>query len=107
MNEEFVDFEGDPTSINQIPRDSAQGTPRPSGGMHPPPGAQPPPNQFASASPSLSHIGGPSPPQQYGSNPGLIPPPHQSPHQSAQMTAGMTMTAGMPSLRARKATAWA
>src|SRR5689334_13863676 len=69
MNEDFVDFEGDPTSINQIPRDSAQGTPRPAGGMHPQPGAPPAPNQFASASPSLSHIGGP-PPQQYGTNPG-------------------------------------
>src|ERR1041384_5524319 len=69
LSEDFPDFEGDPTSINQIPRDNAQGTPRPAGGMHPPPGAQP---QFASASPSLSHIGGPAP-QQYGTNPGQPP----------------------------------
>ncbi len=66
MNEDFADYEGDPTSINQIP--SPQGVHVSGHARHPAP-TQPPPNQFASASPSLSHIGGPQ--QQYGTNPGL------------------------------------
>ncbi|HMG22153.1 MAG TPA: hypothetical protein VK607_12570, partial [Kofleriaceae bacterium] len=73
MSEDYGDFEGDPTSINQIPSAQAQGMQqpsRPSNGL--PPTAQP--GQFASASPSLSHIGAPPPQQQYGTNPGLAGP---------------------------------
>src|SRR4029078_1609484 len=87
-----------------------QVTARPS--MHPPPSAQPQPNQFASASPSLSHIGPPV--AQYAAASGLghahaghatpsNPPapaqgqaPMQPLMQPTQMTpgrAGMTMTA--------------
>src|SRR5689334_21898108 len=67
LHEDFADFEGDPTSINQIPQ-AQQGrasAPLISGSQ--------PPGQFASASPSLSHIGSPSHAsgQQYGTNPGL------------------------------------
>src|SRR6188508_1299387 len=61
MNDDFADYEGDPTSINQIPSPgipSPQIAPRPVS-MHPSPSAQPPLNQFATASPSLSHIGAP------------------------------------------------
>jgi serine/threonine protein kinase len=61
--EDFVEFEGDPTSINQQIPQSPHGTPRPSsspassthGGMGQP--------QYASGSPSLSHVGGPGPQQ--------------------------------------------
>jgi serine/threonine protein kinase len=88
LTDDFPDFDGDPTSINQIPRESPQSTPRPVGAMHPPPSAGPMPSQFASASPSLSQIGGPPHPQQYGTTSGLIQPP--------QMAGGMTMTSGMP-----------
>jgi serine/threonine protein kinase len=108
LNEDFADFEGDPTSINQVPTPGTQVTARP---MHPPPSAQPPPNQFASASPSLSHIGPPV--AQYAASSGLghahtghatpsSSPPAQAPAQMppmmqpTQMTpgmAGMTMTA--------------
>jgi len=35
INEDFPDFEGDPTSINQIPNNNPQGTPRVSM-QHPP-----------------------------------------------------------------------
>src|SRR5262245_56316256 len=58
LNEDYADFEGDPTSINQIPTPGPAVAPRPQS-LHPPPSAQPSPNQFASASPSLSHIGAP------------------------------------------------
>ncbi|MEO7731896.1 MAG: protein kinase, partial [Kofleriaceae bacterium] len=95
MSEDFADFEGfegDPTSINQIPQ-NGQSAPRT--GLHPQPGSQPLP-QFASASPTLSHLNGP-PPSQYGTGPGSspsvpLPPPMMQ--QPTQMT-GMTMT-GMP-----------
>src|SRR5262245_35925399 len=48
--EDFSEFEGDPTNINQIPQP-------PSGGARPSSGQIAP--QFASGSPSLSQIGGP------------------------------------------------
>jgi len=92
---EDVEFEGDPTAINnQIPhtqgaslRPLATGVPQ-----------SPAPRQFASASPSLSHIGAapvapaahgpaaPGPAPSYAPNPGLAPPAmsppaHQPPHQ--------------------------
>jgi serine/threonine protein kinase len=65
MMDEY-EFEGDPTSINQMQNlQPAQGTPRPQ-----PQQSQPPPMQYASGSPQLSHIG-PPPQQLYGSqNPG-------------------------------------
>src|SRR5262245_30696717 len=114
LNDDFADFEGDPTSINQVP------TPGPivvrPANMHPPhppPSAQPPANQFASASPSLSHVGPPV--AQYAASSGLghahaghaapsnqPAPPAQAPApmppmmQPIQMIfgmAGMTMTA--------------
>src|SRR5262245_43538987 len=109
LNEDFADFEGDPTSINQVPTPGTQVVARPT--MHPPPSAQPP-NQFATASPSLSHIGPPV--AQYAASSGLghahanhaapsnppapAPAPAQMPPmmQPTQMTpgmAGMTMTA--------------
>jgi serine/threonine protein kinase len=57
LRDDFAaDYEGDPTSINQVPRDGAQAVPRPSGTMHPPLGV--PPSHFASASPSLSQLSG-------------------------------------------------
>src|SRR4051812_43969348 len=61
MNEDFGDFEGDPTSINQIPNRDGQQRPSANNMHATPPGG---PGQFAAASPSLSHVG-PSP---YGSN---------------------------------------
>ena len=107
MGEEFADFEGDPTSINQIPQaQSAQPSSRPQIAV--PPGTQaaaPLPGQFASASPSLSHIG--SPPAQYGTNPGLAgpgapgmaPAPHQ--HQGGHPAqAAMPAHQGMPAHQA-------
>jgi serine/threonine protein kinase len=61
IHEEYSDFEGDPTSINQM--QSVQGTPRPQN-----PSSQPPPmpQHYASGSPQLSHLGGPPPQQMYG-----------------------------------------
>src|SRR4051794_20380697 len=50
LHEDFSDFEGDPTSINQIP--SAQGQPIPLRPSAAPVPAAPAPGQFASASPS-------------------------------------------------------
>src|ERR1051326_9258384 len=80
LNEDFADFEGDPTSINQIPQAQQN---RPSAPLIS--GSQAP-GQFASASPSLSHIGSPSG-QQYGTNPRLsgtpIPAPPHPGHQAA------------------------
>src|SRR4051794_39296551 len=58
LNEDYSDFE-DPTSINQIPSAQGQAIPlRPSAPLVP---GGPAPGQFASASPSLSHIGSPAP----------------------------------------------
>src|SRR5215475_13561419 len=77
LTDDFVDFEGDPTSINQIPNAQAHGMQSssraslPSISLSAAAAAQP--GQFASASPSLSHIGSPSA-QQYGTNPGLSIP---------------------------------
>src|SRR5438552_15602633 len=73
LSEDYSDYEGDPTSINQIPPPPIVASPPspPNGNppnapmptrappLHPTPSAQPAPNQFASASPSLSHIGAP------------------------------------------------
>jgi serine/threonine protein kinase len=90
--EDFAADLEDPTSISQIPRDpsslqpSSQGSAasmppaRASGALHPLPGA--PPNQFASASPSLSHIGGG--PVLYGGNLG----PHGPQTSAGQQTPG-------------------
>lgn len=62
QEEDYPDFEGDATNVNQIPQQGlpqAQGTPRPHPSqMHP----QQQPQQFAAPSPSLSHVG--QPPQQ-------------------------------------------
>src|SRR5688500_1723637 len=66
LHEEFgADYEADPTSINQIPREHSPAPARPAGTMHPPPvgpnaPAPPAAGHFASASPSLSHIGAPA-----------------------------------------------
>src|ERR1041384_1792927 len=83
LNEDFADFEGDPTSINQIPQAQQN---RPSAPLIP--GSQAP-GQFASASPSLSHIGSPSG-QQYSTNPGLsgtaIPAQPHAGHRSEEHT---------------------
>src|SRR5262249_25421569 len=67
LNDDFADFEGDPTSINQIPQAQQAQQGRPSA---PQISGSQSPGQFASASPSLSHISSPSG-QQYGTNPGL------------------------------------
>jgi serine/threonine protein kinase len=120
MLEDFAADLEDPTSISQIPRDPSSLQPssgisggsggsmtsaRPSGTLHPPPGV--PVNQFASASPSLSHIGGGS--QPYGGNlgphgpqtssgvPGLPPVGNQASlsSQSSMMT-GMSGPGGQP-----------
>src|SRR5262245_49746895 len=102
MTDDYADFDGDPTAINQIPREPTPAGPRPSGNLHPPPGQSP--GQFASASPSLTHIGVGQPlhpqhaaPQhpapQYGSNPVLAAPVMQATQMVAGMSGGMTMTA--------------
>src|SRR6185503_1625147 len=80
LNEDFADFEGDPTSINQVPTPQQPGTQvalRPT--MHPPPSAQPSSNQFASASPSLSHIGPPIAQPYAASHAGHAHAPHAPP----------------------------
>jgi len=63
--DDYGDFEGDPTSINQMQniQQPAQGTPRPQAQ----PSSPPPMQQFASGSPQLSHLG--PPPQQLYGNP--------------------------------------
>ncbi len=71
--EDYQDFEGDATNVNQIPqqqapaRASAQQIPQPqSSGMHPTPHPAPHHTQnFAAGSPSLSHVG-PAPQPMYG-----------------------------------------
>ncbi|MBL9015601.1 MAG: protein kinase [Myxococcales bacterium] len=72
--DDFQDFEGDATNVNQMPGGApAQGTPRPGGaqgGHHQHPPSQPP--HFAAPSPSLSHVGGP-PPQQPHTQANWIP----------------------------------
>jgi serine/threonine protein kinase len=50
IGDDYGDFEGDPTSINQIPSQRSPSTP--------PPSQQP---MFAQGSPHLSHMGGPPP----------------------------------------------
>jgi serine/threonine protein kinase len=72
--DEYGDFEGDPTSINQMQNIQPQGTPRPAPQQMPPQ-----PMQYGAGSPQLSHIG--PPPQQslygnpnaqhYGTTPGM------------------------------------
>ena len=57
MNEDFGDFEGDPTSINQIPSRDGQPARASVNNMH----ATPPGPPFAAGSPSLSY--GNQPPQ--------------------------------------------
>ncbi|MEJ7599613.1 MAG: protein kinase [Kofleriaceae bacterium] len=113
INEDYGEFEGDPTNINQIPHPGhtpqqgvqpqpqhhphqtppqhgvpGQGTPR---AHHP--SMPPPPQQFAAASPTLSHLGAPlqpAQPQPYGAgalpytNPGAQPGMHPQP--GANMT---------------------
>src|SRR6188508_630508 len=74
IHDEYGDFEGDPTSINQMQnlQQPPQGTPRPQQ-------SQPPPMpQYASGSPQLSHLGPPQQPmyggqnaQHYGTTPGM------------------------------------
>jgi len=105
IREDFAaDYEGEPTSLSQIPRDASQPMMRPAGNLHPPPSA--PGNHFAAPSPSLSHIGPPHPshpshpahpslpPHPYAAPPGpmapvpgMLPPGHSAP--------AMTVT-GMP-----------
>ncbi|HTL37930.1 MAG TPA: protein kinase, partial [Kofleriaceae bacterium] len=51
IGEDYGDFEGDPTSINQIPQGPPGPTPR-AGGMTPP-------QHFSQGSPQLSHMGQP------------------------------------------------
>ncbi|MBS1119439.1 MAG: serine/threonine protein kinase, partial [Deltaproteobacteria bacterium] len=85
QQDDFQDFEGDPTNINQIPQ-APQGTPRSVGlPMQPQPQPQPMPTQqmnvqlpqFGSASPQLTHLG--TQPPAYGNaampftNPGTMP----------------------------------
>ncbi|HEY0189687.1 MAG TPA: protein kinase [Kofleriaceae bacterium] len=115
MNDEYAEFEGDPTSINQqVPNNQ-----RSPGGQHgqqqqqPPPQQQQPHNQqFASPSPSLSHIQQQPPPQQQYANhsspsvPLPPPPPPQQMMQPQNPMSGMagghsgmgnlTMTGGLP-----------
>src|SRR5688572_7772820 len=62
--EDFGDsYEGDPTSISQIPQPGQQAMPpgRPSGQMQQPPQAQQP-QMFPQGSPHLSHMGQQPPP---------------------------------------------
>jgi serine/threonine protein kinase len=114
MTEEFQDFEGDPTGINELPQQhTAHAAPPPqrSSGMipplQPPPQmqpphqqqtqpppmqTQPPPMQFGAGSPALSHLGHPPPPMpgQYGMhNTGSVmvqPPSNTQPPPMTQMT---------------------
>src|SRR5512139_949053 len=83
IHEDYGDFEGDPTSINQMQnlQQQPQGTPRPMPSQSSQP--QPmPPHQYASGSPQLSHVGGPPQPplygnpttQHYGTTPGMMQP---------------------------------
>src|SRR5688500_11054525 len=92
-HEEYGDFEGDPTSINNMQGGSGgggqqghqqghqpQGTPRPQQ-QH-----VPPQMQFASPSPQLTHVGGPQ--QLYGQAPAYAP------NQGAGMTEFSPMVSG-------------
>ena len=88
--EDYQDFEGDATNVNQIPqqqanpRASAQQIPQPQpSGMHPAPHHTPPQN-FAAGSPSLSHVGQPPQPPMYGG--------HMSPHSGMGQMPGPPMS---------------
>src|SRR5262245_35161105 len=95
QQEDFQDFEGDPTNINQIPQAPPSPSPSPSRpgtmiGSGPPivpplaPHVAPAPQQFASGSPQLTHVGpmpalqqpGAMQGMQYGSN---VPMPYTTP----------------------------
>src|SRR3954465_8690671 len=109
IHEDFAADLEDPTSISQIPREtpmaqmpSPMSTPmsspvppqppsRPSGTMHPLPGAQVGVGHFAAPSPSLSHIGG-APPPPYGGNHG----PH-GPGTSSGVPLGAGSSGSQPS----------
>ena len=88
-----ADYEAEPTSLSQIPRDASQPVTRPSGHLRPPPSV--PGNHFAAPSPSLSHIG---PPHPYAAPPGpMAPVPGMGPtgHNAAPMP-GMPGMPGPP-----------
>jgi serine/threonine protein kinase len=92
--DDYGDFEGDPTSINQMQhvQGNPQGTPpRPSASSNQPPMGQ----QYASGSPQLSHLGPPQQmygganPQHYATNPNInagLPGPGPVPGMNPGMT---------------------
>jgi serine/threonine protein kinase len=90
LRDDFAaDYEAEPTSLSQMPRDASQPALRPSGNLHPPPSA--PGNHFAAPSPQLSHVGGP--PHGYAPAPGpLIAAPGPI-HPPGTLTQGMAMAA--------------
>jgi len=81
MEDNYQDFEADATNVNQIPTpQNPQGAPPPRASQQsipPPMSQQHQPQQFASPSPSLSHVGQqPQPPQQmYGQPSQQMPSP--------------------------------
>src|SRR5688500_13985057 len=66
IGDDYGDFEGDPTSINQIPQGPSGATPR-AGGMTPP-------QNFSQGSPPLSHMGQPFSVQTQTSPPNMMQP---------------------------------